>query len=342
MTVPQTNARPTLSGAAEPLRLSPGPETLRSPFFTVDDFLAPEEAKQLRAHIDNHFSEPQKHGPDTHQVWNYWYIPRVYTYLRTQPEKVIPNALVHKFHTNLTIWAKDRLGLGHVSWPFLSLYVNGCVQELHNDSTNGRFGYVYSLTRNDRGSRGGQTIVLKEGDLFRTKLMTADAGNGLYDLIEPTFNRLAIFDDRMPHGVQRVEGSMDPFDGRLVLHGHISEDGPSIIGTLSVTAIQKAVLPAVTEALNATGPAARLHHGPFVMRLAIGADGQVQDHRLLLDRLARPDGQSTDELADRLVAGIIATRFPEAARRSIATIPLLLGGILPWMRQQQAGTTGRS
>ena len=117
--------------------------------------------------------------------------------------------------------------MGKVTWPYLSLYVDGCQQRLHNDSTNGRFGYVYSLTWDERKTIGGETIVLKEGDLFRAIWADAPPVPGCYDLIEPRFNRLTMFDDRMTHGVQRVEGSMDPVEGRFVLHGHISEAGRS-------------------------------------------------------------------------------------------------------------------
>ncbi len=322
------------TGAVDQVRLPDGPTTLRSRFMVVDDFLDETEAAAMRGHIDTHFSDPQNHSAEIHQIWNYWYIPRLYTYLRTRPEKVMPDAVVHHFVDELRSWAKERLGLGYVSWPFLSLYVNGCVQELHNDSLGGRFGYVYSLTRNDRSSRGGQTIVLQEGDLFRSKLTTAEAGSGLYDLVPPDFNRLVVFDDRMPHGVQRVEGSMDPYDGRLVLHGHLSEDGPIADGPLTRQALQKAVLPAITATLKAAGAGAQLHHGPLVVRLAIGADGIVQDHRVLVDRVARPDGQSPAELVGALIEAMAGSRFPEQPKPTVATIPLMLGGVLPWMKQQ--------
>ena len=42
------------------------------------------EAEALRAPIDLHFSEPHRHGFDTHFVWNYWYVPGLYTYLRAR------------------------------------------------------------------------------------------------------------------------------------------------------------------------------------------------------------------------------------------------------------------
>src|SRR5262245_54094351 len=57
-------------------------------------------------------------------------------------------------------------------------------------------------------------------------LQAPEAGTGFYELIEPRFNRLTVFDDRLIHGVECPQGSMDPVDGRCVLHGHIEESGP--------------------------------------------------------------------------------------------------------------------
>ena len=46
-------------------------------------------ADERRADIDAHFAEPATHRAEIHQIWNYWFVPELYTYLRTSPEKVI-------------------------------------------------------------------------------------------------------------------------------------------------------------------------------------------------------------------------------------------------------------
>ena len=303
-------------------------EPLRAPYHVVDGFLPAELARDMRAAIDAHFAEPYKQGADPFQVWNYWYVPNLYTYLRTNPKKVIPRALVERFQAALTAWAWNLLGMGRVSNPFLSLYVPGCAQSFHNDSGNGRFGFVYSLTHNVRETRGGETLVMHEGDLFRANLERAQAGHrGFYDAIAPSFNRLTIFDDRMPHAVQRVDGSMDPREGRFVLHGHISEAGPGTRGALSPAEVGAVVEEAANEVLNAR-PMSADPHGPVVLRLAIAASGEVEKARLMLDRAAFPDGSSADGLADALVAAAAARRFPERDGPTEAIVPILLGGAL--------------
>jgi len=309
------------------------PPVFRSPHAHVDDFLPDELARAMREAIDRHFADPYKQNAAQHQVWNYWYVPDMYTFLRTAPERVIPDDLMQTFHSALTDWAWETLGLGYVTAPYLSLYVDGCSQSIHNDATNGRFGYVYSLTRDQRDTRGGETIVYHEGDLYRSMLTTMTGGRGgLYEMIEPRFNRLAIFDDRMPHGVNRIDGTMDPVHGRLVLHGHISETGPGTKGPL----VPDQIGPLVEDAANAALAAFNMAcdpHGPVVVRLEIEPDGRVGEARLILDRLAFPDGASTDGMAEAILAAARAATFPAADAPTQAIVPVLIGGPLPWMNK---------
>src|SRR5581483_722184 len=184
--------------------------TFTSSYLVIDDFLPMELALSMRADIDRHFGEPAAHQPHTHQVWNYWYVPGTYTYLRTQPERLMGDDKVKTFMATLREYTAARLGMSFVMPPILSLYVDGCNQQFHNDATNGRFAFVYSLTNPVRQTIGGATILMHEGDLFRGHLASPMAIRGFCDLIEPRFNRLLIFDDRVFHAVERVEGSMDP------------------------------------------------------------------------------------------------------------------------------------
>lgn len=294
-------------------------QCMRERFLVVDEFLPDDEGRALRADVDAHFSNPDRHGPD-HQVWNYWHVPGLYTYLRATPQKVIAETKVKAFVDRLRNWAAVNLGLASVTWPYLSLYVPGCGQGLHNDSTNGRLGYVYSLTRNERATVGGETLLMQDGDLFRANLDRAAAGTGLYDLVAPRFNRLTLFDDRIPHGVQRVDGSMDPVEGRIVLHGHISEGGVVTNGPLSPNIIQE---PVVAMLAQLRAGVARGAQGPLVYRVEIAPDGSVRAAGRILDRLASTGEADLDAVRDAAASAIHALRFPAASDPTRANIPLM-------------------
>jgi hypothetical protein len=112
----------------------------RTSLVVIDGFLPEELATGMRADIEGHFAEPHQQS-GAQQVWNYWFVPQLYTYLRTAPQKVVHGDRVARFHAAPQAWLIAALGMGRVSWPFLSLYIDGCVQGLHNDAQSGRFGF---------------------------------------------------------------------------------------------------------------------------------------------------------------------------------------------------------
>ena len=289
-------------------------------FLVVDDFLPEANSLSMREDIDAHFADPQHHKPDTHYVWNYWHVPGTYTYLKSVPERVIAREKVEAFVQALRTWAAINVGFGHVTWPFLSMYVPGCSQGVHNDSVNGRLGYVFSLTRNSRKTVGGETVVFQDRDLFRSSLDKPAAGSAIFDLVEPRFNRLTLFDDRVPHAVQRVDGSMDPVEGRFVLHGHISEAGIVAQGALHPDVIREPVFAALEEL---RGGVARDAHGPLVYCIEIGQDGSVKQTRPLLDRLVSPTNDDLDPVRAAIAERIASLQFAPAPAATRANIPLI-------------------
>jgi hypothetical protein len=294
----------------------------------VDGFLPGRLAMAMRRGIDTHFGQPEAHRRDSHQVWNYWFVPELYTYLRTDAARVLGREHVEAFHAALREWSTGHLGMANVTQPWLSLYVPGCRQGWHNDARNGRFAYVYSLTRNERRTTGGETLVLHEGDPFRDHLVQATAGRGLYETIEPRFNRLVIFDDRLPHSVERVEGAMDPVEGRFVLHGHLSEGSAIIAGALPAAAATGQLNEALAGFGGEMAASVALYRGPLVFRLTIGGSGTVEGCEVIVDRVIHPDpGHVGWELVrDNLAARLKALKFPAAKGRTVLIQPVLFGG----------------
>ena len=99
-------------------------------------------------------------------------------------------------------------------------------------------------------------------------------------MFEPLFNRLTVFDPRVPHCVAEVQGEMDPAKGRLVVHGWFAESVPRFEGGIGEgTERQAAAEEIINERLGelftnlATLPACT---GTLVVRLAIAADGSPE------------------------------------------------------------------
>src|SRR5262245_24135959 len=213
------------------------------------------------------------------------------------------------------------------SWPNLSLYVPGCRQGWHNDSLNGRFGFVYSLTRDVRRTVGGETLIRRETDSFRGNLTQPQAGRGFYETVEPRFNRLVLFDDRLPHAVERLDGAMDPVEGRFVLHGHVSEGGPVVDGALPAAAVAGPIEEALRGFREESAASAGLYHGPLVLRLHVDPAGSVADCTVLLDRIMHPDPGHADweRVCGRLADRFRRMEFPPAAGETIVTLPIAFG-----------------
>jgi hypothetical protein len=304
------------------------PETHTGALLIVDDFLPRDLALAMRADIDAHFAKPYADSPETHQIWNYWFVPQVYTLLSTQPEKVIQRDSVDRFMGRLRSWSAETLGLAKISWPFLSLYVHGCKQGLHNDAKNGRFGFVYSLTRDERRSTGGETLVFRRGDPFLRTLRTPSAHTNFYELVEPRFNRLVVFDDRVPHGVQLVEGSMDPVEGRLVIHGHIQESAPLTVGPLSLEQVLQGLRAPLESFYKEHGAQATPYHGPLVLRFDVTPAGQITRLHTVLDRVfsEREGNQGWAALTHQLLQLLEAAHFPAASGTTTVTLPLKFAG----------------
>jgi hypothetical protein len=190
----------------------------------------------LRAVFDAHFDDPRR----THEyrfVWDYWHVPNQYTLLRTPAADYFPKQDFAALERRLRLYAKDELGCAGVTPVWLSCYVEGMRQELHADVPHGPWAFVLSLTHwDERTWTGGETLILKPQTLDYWSNFDADAvveRASLASLTPPKFNRLLVFDPRLPHGVPVVEGVRDPKQGRLVLHGWFNEPEPSLRGALA-------------------------------------------------------------------------------------------------------------
>jgi hypothetical protein len=206
--------------------------------------------------------------------------------------------------------------------------VHGCRQHLHNDSHNGRFGWVYSLTNDQRQAQGGETLVMRPPEAGGP-MYVAKAGRDFYDLVPPKFNRLVLFDDRVPHAVQPTEGSYDPAHARYVIHSHVRERGASFRGPLPLTSFTEAVasLNAALSPLLRQVPSP--WHGLLCLRIDVGVDGRVEEVVRVLDRVLPVEGGCDRERPVRLAMALArGLRFPELSERASVHVPIQFGPVM--------------
>jgi len=179
-------------------------------------------ADEARARYERFMGDPQAHSfHSEHLCWDYWHMPDRYCYLRTDAIKVLGGDLVDDFLNRLEELCLSELkGVSPLS-PWLSLHLNGMRHEIHNDSCNGVYGYVYSLTRDANAFSGGQTCIAREKVFDTLEPRQPKAWLGYFEVIPPVYDQLTLFDDRLPHMVPVVQGTMNPLEGRLCLTGHL-------------------------------------------------------------------------------------------------------------------------
>ena len=291
----------------------------------VVDRFAP-EARALRRTFDERFAEPRSTRADRF-VWDWWHVPGQYTALRTPAWTYFPRRVYESFHRRLVLWGRETLGCHDISPPWLSLYVDGCRQELHGDLPHGPFAFVYSLTNwQRRVFAGGETLLLRDEVLdfwhdFRSVRSVEE--HELLRAIEPRFDRLTVFDPRIPHGVRAVSGTRDPREGRLVIHGWFVQPRPFVRGPLRVQTL--------TARLGDLGERIGQWIGDLpiagVVALAFSVDraGRVRNVRVLSDttRVPHADERRRALFVRRLKQSVASWQLGKQRGPSQVTVPIV-------------------
>jgi len=291
----------------------------------IVDRFAP-EVRALRSTFDARFAAPREARTDRF-VWDYWHVPDQYTALRTPAWTYFPRALYAQFHNRLVAWGRAHLGCHDISPPWLSLYVEGCRQELHGDLPHGPWAFVYSLTNwRGRRFRGGETLLVRDEvlDFWHdfASIRSVEQGD-LIRRVAPELGRLTVFDPRIPHGVRTVTGTHDPREGRLVIHGWFVQPRPFVRGALAVRALAGQIAE-LTEQLAGWLDGLPIA-GLLSLAFTVERSGRVAAPRVLSDttRVPRGDDPARRRLVRRICDAIAAWHFTKQRTVSHVTLPLV-------------------
>lgn len=268
---------------------------------------------------------PARDGSPHRCVWDYWYVEDQYAYLRCLARGFFSPALYRAFMARLRSWGEEHLGCTTCTELWLSYYVEGCRQELHADVGHGPWAVVFSLTQwGQRRFRGGETTLLKARvmDYWHDFDPTQPLEHAqITDRFPPLFNQLLVFDGRIPHAVRAIEGTRDPVDSRVVLHGWFRTPTPIASGALGLADTE----PVATELCN-TWNRRREHlgrmNGILPVRLDITADGRVSRVTSLAETLISLDGRPLAPAESIALASDICRNAQFAAPRGRGTLLL--------------------
>lgn len=296
----------------------------------TQDRFAP-EAPRLRAEFDARFRDPSQ-TQSSRFVWDYWHVPGQYTLLRTPAYHYFSPDLYAKFHERLVMWGRRHLGCWDISPPWLSCYVEGCRQELHSDVPHGAWAYVYSISPQRPVYKGGETKILKPEVLsyWRNFSTARDRERSSFVREVPAkFNRLTVFDPRLPHGVNEVRGTHDPRQGRLVIHGWFTQPKTYLDGYLPGRVVEKKLNEAsarVSDLVGAFEQAGRLQavQGTLAIGAQVGAGGRVRSVRFMTNTLVDLDGEAPQALQREILKIYRTLEFPRARGPTWLTVPLIL------------------
>ena len=284
----------------------------------------------MRRHFHERFASPRSADAGRF-VWDWWHVPDQYTALRTPAYEFFPKALYERFHRKLVLWGRETLGAHDISPPWMSCYIDGCRQELHGDLPHGPWAFVFSLTPwRARRFAGGETILLREEILSHWRDGAKAGARGLereqiVRSVPPLFNRLTVFDPRIPHGVREVEGPRDVLDGRLVVHGWFVQPRPFVKGPMPAREFADFVGRA-SERLGSELGSDFDAAGVLSLRFTVGKDGRARSLESLASTLRSSDGDTRAPVAivmRSLAESLAEHRFKPRAEVSRATLPLI-------------------
>jgi hypothetical protein len=281
-------------------------------------------AREMREQFARQFRDPRAIHSGRF-VWDFWHIEDQYSVLRTPASAFFPPELYQRFHKALSLHAQTKWGCAQISAPWLSYYVDGCYQGLHADVPQGPWAYVYSLTDwSNRNFQGGETMLLKDEvlDYWNSEVwFKGRESKDMFEFIPARWNQLLVFDPKIPHAVREIQGSRDPVQGRLVIHGWFMNPCPYVTGGLqknrSLSRILKKMGAEIfSESVDVVG---------FLsLELRILPSGRVGGARILTESLRSRSSGVYEKLRflRSVKKNVLQLRFPSDARPSKLVLPI--------------------
>jgi hypothetical protein len=281
-------------------------------YIVVDGFFA--DARAMRRELDRRLADRTSPFDPARFVWEHWHVPGQFSQLRTPARSFFSAPLTLAFEGRLLRWAKASLGVSRLGGPpWLSAITDGGFQGVHRDSPNGQLAFSYGLATGRFA--GGETLLARDEllDYFRSGSHAEDtADTPLFDEVRPRFDRLVVFDSRLPHAVRAVEGPRRTRDGRIAIQGWLAAAGCVVDGAYAPDEATRAANLALARAGDVRGV-----EGLLAVRLETGKDGRVKRALPLASTLVEVTRGAPERAARRILQALVRARFPAGAARIV-------------------------
>jgi hypothetical protein len=237
---------------------------------------------------------------------------------------VFSRPVFERFERRLLEWSARNLGLAAFGGPpWVSYLVDGQFQFLHRDSPNGLFAFSFGLSKPLTARfRGGQTLLGRPEllDYWRRGGDREDTADmPLFDEIEPRFNRLLVFDARVPHGVRTVEGPRLAREGRVAVQGWLEPRGCVVLGGTRARDVTRSASKLLGEV---RGAGLRDVSGLASFRVDFARTGVVKRTALLVDLVVETGDRGARARTMKTLSGALGRwRLPGA---STVVVPILV------------------
>lgn len=254
----------------------------------VDRFF--EGAASLRRAFEGAFSERLPPFDPRRFVWERWHVEGQFRQQRAPARLFFAAEPMAAFEARLLSWASVELGLSALGGPpWLSYLIDGDFQGIHRDTPNGVFAFSYGLS-SPRGARfrGGETVLARPEllDYWRLGAHAEQVSHTpLFDEIPSRYDRLVVFDSRLPHAVSPVEGPRDARAGRVAIQGWLVPNGCVARGVPEVDELAGSVIRRAARACRGTD-------GLLTLSVAVGRGGAAGRVDVLVDTLVATGGDA--------------------------------------------------
>ncbi|MCE3011077.1 MAG: 2OG-Fe(II) oxygenase, partial [Proteobacteria bacterium] len=190
---------------------------------------------------------------------------------------------------------------------------------------HGPWAYVFSLSPKDLLFKGGETLLLKPEVLSYWKNFGSSQDrerSSFLETISPNFNRLIVFDPRIPHGVTRVSGVSDPREARLVIHGWFTEPKTYLDGYLPEEAAESALNQAF-DLIQELCAQAEPFAGTLSLQVKVTTAGTVSSVVPATNTLKTLNGEEPRVFLKSLLKIYSKLKFPKSRGATQMTIPLI-------------------